>query len=84
MWTWVNGILVHGGGGKSTNLSMMKKSTGALIGNLVTPEDVSRHNTYKKKVMSNFLIRNEREERISMENILPDDHNNYILAINFH
>ena len=31
--------------------------------------------------MSNFLIRNEREERISMENILPDDHNNYILAI---
>ena len=31
--------------------------------------------------MSNFMIRNKREERISMGNILPDNHNNYILAI---
>ena len=81
VWKWVNGILVHGGGGKSTKLSMMKKLTGALKGNFVTPFNVTRHNTYKRKVIGNFMIRNERDERISLDNILPDDHDNYILAI---
>ena len=40
-WKWVNGRLVHGGGGKSTNLSLMKKLPGALKGKLVSPGDVT-------------------------------------------
>ena len=81
VWKWVNGILVHGGGGKSTKLSMMKKLNGELIGKYVTPSGVTRHNSYKFKVTNDYMIKNEMEHRISLDNILPDDHNNYILAI---
>ena len=81
VWKWVNGILVHGGGGKSTKLSMMKKLTGALKGKFVTPFNVTRHNICKRKVMGNFMIKNERDLRISLDYILSDDHDNYVLAI---